>query len=222
MLYLREPLQDSYPSESPILAGNVMMYMNFSSASTGEFSEFLSSISESWRDSRNHEMMLMDQMGSRNVQGQGLSLSLSSHIPPTGIQFYSGDYRNPNIFFRPESSSMMPNFHGSNLDSIKTDVSPYGIGNVLRGITDSKYLKSAQKLLDEIVNVGKALKQQNSRKESTEPMTAVCGSAAETTASYSTAWNDATTYLETTTRASGKFRVDSVSVVQAFSSSVIH
>ncbi|KAI3497297.1 hypothetical protein L1887_39806 [Cichorium endivia] len=202
MLYLREPLQDSYPSESPILAGNVMMYMNFSSASTGEFSgtlagvsqqpnsctdipnigvhdssvvshqEFLSSIGESWRDGRNHEMMLMDQMGSRNLQGQsqgqGLSLSLSSHIPPTGIQFHSGDYRNPNIFFRPESSSMMPSFHGNNLDSIKTDVSPYGIGNVSRGITDSKYLKSAQQLLDEIVNVGKALKQQNSRKESTD------------------------------------------------------
>ncbi|XP_023769716.1 BEL1-like homeodomain protein 7 [Lactuca sativa] len=203
MLYLREPLQDSYPSETPILAGNVMMYMNFSSASTGggEFSgtlagasqqpnsctdipnigvhdsnvvshqEFLSSMGESWRDGRNHEMMLMDQMGSRNLQqgqGQGLSLSLSSHIQPTGIQFHSGDYRNPNIFFRPESSSVITGFHGNNLDSIKTDVSPYGIGNVSRGITDSKYLKSAQELLNEIVNVGKALKQQNSRKESTD------------------------------------------------------
>lgn len=203
MLYLREPLQDSYPSETPILAGNVMMYMNFSSASTGggEFSgtlagasqqpnsctdipnigvhdsnvvshqEFLSSMGESWRDGRNHEMMLMDQMGSRNLQqgqGQGLSLSLSSHIQPTGIQFHSGDYRNPNIFFRPESSSVITGFHGNNLDSIKTDVSPYGIGNVSRGITDSKYLKSAQELLNEIVNIGKALKQQNSRKESTD------------------------------------------------------
>ncbi|KAL4581306.1 hypothetical protein LXL04_017517 [Taraxacum kok-saghyz] len=198
MLYLREPLHDSYTSESPILAGNVMMYMNYSSASTGEFSgtlagvphqpntsidtpnigvhdsnvvshqEFLSSMGESWRDGRNHEMMLMDQMSSRNMQSQGqgqgqaLSLSLGSHIPPTGIQFHSGDYRNPNVFFRPESSS----FHGNNLNTIKTDGSPYGIGNVSRGITDSKYLKSAQQLLDEIVNVGKALKQKS--KESTD------------------------------------------------------
>lgn len=207
MLYLREPLPESYSSESPILPGNVMMYMNFSSASAGEYSgsvagnsqqqanscidmpnvgvhdsnvvshqEFLSSVT--WRDGRNHEMMLMDQMGSQN--SQGLSLSLGSHIPPAGIQFHSSDYRNPNMgfssFLNPNavventdksrsSECMIPGFHGSNSDSMKADVSPYGIGNVSRAITDSKYLKSAQQLLDEIVNVGKALKQHNSRKE---------------------------------------------------------
>lgn len=176
-----------------------MMYMNFSSASTGEFSagnsqqpnscidipnigvhdssvvvhqEFLSSIRESWRDGRNQEMMLMEQMGNRNlqgqVQGQGLSLSLGAHISPTaGMQFNSGDYRNPNLGF---SSFLSPDS-----DSIKTDVSPYGIGNVSRAITDSKYLKAAQQLLDEIVNVGKALKQHNSKKESTDDSKGIDG-----------------------------------------------
>ncbi|KAJ0801203.1 putative transcription factor Homeodomain-TALE-BEL family [Helianthus annuus] len=189
MLYLREPLQQSYSSEPPILAGNEMMYMNYSSTSAGEFSgslagnsqqlnscidipnigvhdsnvvshqELLSSIGEPWRDGRNHGMMLMDQMGSRNSQGQGLSLSLGSHIQPAGIQFHSGDYRNPNMG--------LSSFLSADSDSIKTDVSnsPYGMGNGSRGITDSKYLKAAQQLLDEIVNVGKALKQHNARKE---------------------------------------------------------
>ncbi|KAI3804941.1 hypothetical protein L1987_26839 [Smallanthus sonchifolius] len=188
MLYLREPLPQSYSSESP-LAGNEMMYMNFSSSSAGEFSgslagsshidipnvgvhdssvvshqEFLSSIGEPWRDGRHHGMMLMDQMGGRNLQGQGhrqgqgLSLSLGSHIPPARIQFHSGDYRNPSMSFS--------SFLNADSDSIKTDVSPYGIGNVSRAVTDPKYLKAAQQLLDEIVNVGKALKQHNSRKES--------------------------------------------------------
>ncbi|KAI3702535.1 hypothetical protein L6452_28275 [Arctium lappa] len=205
MLYLREPLQDSYSSEPPILAGNVMMYMNFSSAnSAGEFSgslagnsqqppppnscieipnigvhdssvvshqEFLSSIGEPWRDGRNHEMMLMDQMGSRNLQGQGqgkgLSLSLGSH---PGMQFHSSDYRNPDMGF---SSFLSPDSVVEN--SGKADISPYGIGNVSRAISDSKYLKAAQQLLDEIVNVGKALKQHNSRKESTDDSKGVDG-----------------------------------------------
>ncbi|KVI02010.1 Homeodomain-like protein [Cynara cardunculus var. scolymus] len=201
MLYLREPLQDSYSSESPILAGNVMMYMNFSSASAGEFSgsltrnsqqphntcidipnvgvhdssvvshqEFLSSMGEPWRDGRNHEMVLMDQMGSRNLQGQGqgkgLSLSLGSH---PGIQFHSSDYQNPNLGF---SSFLSPD---SVVENSSKDVSPYGIGNVSRAISDSKYLKAAQQLLDEIVNVGKALKQHNSRKESTDDSKGVDG-----------------------------------------------
>nr|XP_043629293.1 BEL1-like homeodomain protein 7 [Erigeron canadensis] len=203
MVYLRETISESYSSESPILAGNVMMYMNFSSASAaGEFSGSLQAANshqqnscidmpnvgvhdssvvshhqefgESWRDGRNHEMMLMDQLGSRNLhsQGQGLSLSLATHIPPSGIQFHSSDYRNHNMgfsaFLSPDSvveNNSKVSFHGSHSDSIKNGISPYGMGNVSRAITDSKYLKSAQQLLDEIVNVGKALKQHNARKE---------------------------------------------------------
>lgn len=206
MLYLREPLQDSYSSESPILAGNVMMYMNFSQqpnsciditnvgvhdSNVVSHQEFLSSIGESWRDGRNHEMMLMDQMGSRNLQGQGqgLSLSLGSHISPAGIQFHSGDYRNPNMGFSSFLSSdsmvensnksrssecVIPSFHGSNADSI---------GNVSRGISDSKYLKAAQQLLDEIVNVGKALKQHNSRKEQMDDSKVMDGESKNVTSS---------------------------------------
>ncbi|KAD0624552.1 hypothetical protein R6Q59_022663 [Mikania micrantha] len=187
MLYLREPLQQSYSSESPILAGNETMYMHYSSASTGGNSqqlntcigipninihdssvvthqEFISSIGEPWRDGRNQEMMFMNQTDHQNLhghvqgKGQGLSLSLGSRIPPAGIQFHSGDYRNHNMGFT--------SFSNAESDTVKTDVSTYGIGNVSRAIADSKYLKAAQQLLNEIVNVGKALKQHNSRKES--------------------------------------------------------
>ncbi|XP_076930727.1 BEL1-like homeodomain protein 7 isoform X1 [Bidens hawaiensis] len=189
MLYLRESLPESYSSEAPILPGTEMMSMNFPSASAGEFSgitnsqqvnscidllniavhdsnvvshqEFLSSIAEPWRDGRTHEMMLAGQMGSQNLQGQmqgqGLSLSLGA-----GIQFHSGDYRNPNMGFS--------SFLNADSGSIKTDVSHYGIGNVSRAVSDSKYLKAAQQLLDEIVNVGKALKQHNSKKESIDEL----------------------------------------------------
>ncbi|KAI7725634.1 hypothetical protein M8C21_010628 [Ambrosia artemisiifolia] len=167
MLYLREPLQQSYSSEPTIMAGNEMMYMNYSSASAVEFSgtlagnshqlnscidipnigvhdssvvshqELLSSIGEPWRDGRNHGMMLMGQMGSQNLQEPGQTQG----NPSMGLSsFISADSK-----------------------SIK---SPYGMGNVSRAITDSKYLKAAQQLLDEIVNVGKALKQHNARKES--------------------------------------------------------
>ncbi|KAK9077337.1 hypothetical protein SSX86_005674 [Deinandra increscens subsp. villosa] len=207
LLYLRESLPQSYSSESPVLPGNEMMYMNFSSASAGEFSgslvgnsqqlnscndipnigvhdssvvshqQFLSSFGEPWKDGRNHEMMLMGQMGRQNFQGQGqgLSLSLGSHILPTGIQFHSGDYRNPNMG--------LSSFLGADSDSMKTDVSPYGIGSVSRAITDSKYLKAGQQLLDEIVNVGKALKQHNSGKESMDYSKGIDGESKNVTSS---------------------------------------
>lgn len=158
--------------------------------------EFLSSIGESrigendfsaWRDGRN-ETVFMHPMGGQNLQGQGLSLSLSPQIP-SGIQFHSIQYRNPNpgfsSFLSPNSSisgdrqdeqdsqskqirnteCVLPGFPGSNSDSTKADGSPYGMSNISRTISNSKYLKAAQQLLDEVVNVRKALKQHDSRKE---------------------------------------------------------
>ncbi|XP_022763223.1 BEL1-like homeodomain protein 6 [Durio zibethinus] len=126
--------------------------------------------------------------GGQNLQGQGLSLSLGTQIP-SGIQIPSIPYRNPNSGFasflspnpsltgeggsRNSSSRdeqlrnaeyLPPGFSGGNQDSNKGDLSAYGMPSVARTIPNSKYLKAAQQLLDEVVNVRKALKQADGEK----------------------------------------------------------
>lgn len=56
----------------------------------------------------------------------------------------------------------------ANADQMTTDASQYGIsgGNIARAIPNSKYLKAAQQLLDEVVNVKKALKEQQCKNRS--------------------------------------------------------
>ncbi|KAL6211525.1 hypothetical protein ACLB2K_016749 [Fragaria x ananassa] len=222
MLYSRGPLTSSYP-ETPVLPGNMMMYMNlgsYSDALAGSSQqqnnciEVVSSVGASdsntrqqdvlshlggsrigeqgfnaWRDSRN-EMLVTNPMdgsaailhGGQNLQGQGLSLSLSS-----GMQVPSMSYRNPNMgfasflspnpslssegrngFFRDDQPRnveyLQPSFPGGNTDSSKGDLSPYGMSSIARNIPNSKYLKAAQQLLDEVVNVQKALKQHDREK----------------------------------------------------------
>lgn len=133
-----------------------------------------------WRDGGRNEMLLMHpSMGGQPpsiLQGQGLSLSLGTQIPG-GIQLPSMPYRNPNTgftsFLNPtssignESSSrngfsseensrlaeyFPPGFSAQ--DPNKGDLSGYGMASV----SNSKYLKAAQQLLDEVVNVRKGLK----------------------------------------------------------------
>lgn len=126
--------------------------------------------------------------GGQNLQGQGLSLSLGTQIP-SGIQMPSIPYGNPNpgfaSFLSPNPSIMgegggrngssrdeqsrnveylPPGFPRGNQDSNKGDLSPYGMTSIARTIPNSKYLKAAQQLLDEVVNVRKALKQPDKEK----------------------------------------------------------
>lgn len=156
-----------------------------------------------WRDGRS-EMLLMQPMGgttsilhgSQNLQGQGLSLSLSPQIP-SGIQISSMQYRNPNPglssflgpnisvsgddvgrnrSFRDDEASrskqsrnteyMQADFPGSSSNLMKGDVSPFVMSNIARSIPNSKYLNAAQQLLDEVVNVRTALKQHDFKKDS--------------------------------------------------------
>ncbi|XP_030942835.1 BEL1-like homeodomain protein 6 [Quercus lobata] len=127
----------------------------------------------------------------QNLQGQGLSLSLGTQMP-SGIQMSSIPYRNPNpgfaSFLSPNSSIsgdsadrngssrdeqlrnaeyLPPGFPGGNQDLNKGDSSPYGMPSIVRNVPNSKYLKVAQQLLDEVVNVRKALKQADMKNEST-------------------------------------------------------
>lgn len=127
--------------------------------------------------------------GGQNLQGQGLSLSLGTQIP-SGMQMPSISFRNPNMgfasFLSPNPSVsgegggrngfsrdeqprnveyLTPSFSvGVNQDSSKGELSPYGLSSVARTVPSSKYLKAAQQLLDEVVNVRKALKQHDSEK----------------------------------------------------------
>ncbi|KAE8708247.1 BEL1-like homeodomain protein 10 [Hibiscus syriacus] len=143
-----------------------------------------------WRDGRS-EILLMHPMGGtagvlrsgQNSQGQGLSLSLGTQIP-SGIQMSSVPYRNLNSDFasllspnpsltgegdsRNEQSRnakyLPPGFSIGNQDSNKGDLSAYGMSSISKGIPNSRYLKAAQELLDEVVNVRMALMQCNGEK----------------------------------------------------------
>lgn len=137
----------------------------------------------SWRDSRNE--MLADNVFqvAQNVQGQGLSLSLGSNIP-SGIGISHVQSQNPNqgggfnMSFGDGDNSQPkeqrnadyfpPDNPGRDLDAMKGYNSPYGTSSIARTIPSSKYLKAAQYLLDEVVSVRKAIKEQNSKKELTK------------------------------------------------------
>ncbi|CAN4107510.1 unnamed protein product [Withania somnifera] len=133
----------------------------------------------------------------QNAQGQGLSLSLGCNIPSGGISHVQSQNPNHGFmsFLSPASSIpgegsgvnvsygdgdnflpkqqndedyLPPDYPGSNSDALKGYNSPYGTSGIARSIPSSKYLKAAQYLLDEVVNVKKAIKEQHSKKEMTK------------------------------------------------------
>lgn len=233
MLHLRESLSSSY-SNAPVLPGNLMMYMNYSSSS-GSYSGALAGNSQNhsssianllvassskapeqenlvdlggqrigehelneWKNAKN-SMLLMYPGGDaagvlqnpQNMQIQGLSLTLSTHVP-SGFQVSSLQCSSPNPgyssllsvnpsmpaegtgrngYFENLDSShskqsrhieyVSSGFPGSNSDAAQADVSPFGMPSIARAVPNSKYLKAAQQLLDEVVNVRKALKEHN-------------------------------------------------------------
>ncbi|KAJ8767197.1 hypothetical protein K2173_013594 [Erythroxylum novogranatense] len=73
----------------------------------------------------------------------------------------SGDELSRNAEYLPHGSG----FPGGNQDLTRGDLSPFGMTSVARAIPHSKYLKAAQQLLDEVVNVRKALKQPDKEKD---------------------------------------------------------
>ncbi|KAL3539002.1 hypothetical protein ACH5RR_002368 [Cinchona calisaya] len=127
-----------------------------------------------------------------NMQDQGLSLSLSTQVPSgfqmSSLQCHSpntgyssllsakpsipGEDTVRNGYLENLDSSqskhsrhiecMCPDFPGCNSDVIRADVSSYGMPSIARAVPNSKYLKAAQQLLDEVVNVRKALKEKKS------------------------------------------------------------
>ncbi|KAL2477055.1 BEL1-like homeodomain protein 6 [Forsythia ovata] len=210
MLYLRVPLPGSY-SETPVLPGNMMMYTNFSQSSDvqpvgGSDSdtsrqETLSNLVGS--RTVDHDFNMIHPMGgvsgilqgATNLEGRGLSLSLSTQEPSrmnmSSIQYLSsnpnfstllgsnpsisGETRGQNGSLEENDDSqikqsrydeyMLSDVPGSNSDSIKANVPAYGVSSIANVIPNSKYLKAAQQLLDEVVNVRQAIMEQHKRNE---------------------------------------------------------
>ncbi|XP_020697623.1 BEL1-like homeodomain protein 7 [Dendrobium catenatum] len=95
-----------------------------------------------------------------NVQGQGLSLSLGMQIPVPSFK-YQPNQSDVAILSSHQSSS--GNGEAYRNDDSRSriqniNVPSYGLSNITSAIPNSKYLKTAQQLLDEVVNVQKALK----------------------------------------------------------------
>ncbi|XP_027903206.1 BEL1-like homeodomain protein 7 [Vigna unguiculata] len=209
MLCLREPLHNSYP-ETPILPSNMtLLYMNSGSYSealpgnsqqqsncfvvpsnsTAEQQEILANIGGyqiGVHDFGRSEMLVRQSMDGQNLQGQGLSLSLGTHMP-SGIQLPSVHDRNhcsnfdsflggnpslsANEVYQNGSSRHSENFPPvlpeASHDLNKADFSFHGISSVGRTVPSSKYLKAVQQLLDEVVDIRQAMKRPDTRSHGT-------------------------------------------------------
>lgn len=148
-----------------------------------------------WRDGRNEMLLMQTMGGAnntrgQNLHGQGLSLSLSPQLP-SRLQISTLHGRNSDFgvssFLSPHTSLsgdeidrndetsqnrqsrhneyILPDVLGSSSALLKADVSSFQMQNIHRNVTNSKYLKAAQQLLDEVVNVRKALKQHDRKKD---------------------------------------------------------
>ncbi|KAK7310613.1 hypothetical protein RJT34_08221 [Clitoria ternatea] len=177
-------------------AGSSQQQNNFfviPSHSTPEQQEVLVNIGEfqtgahdfsAWREGRN-EMLVTQTMDAQNLQGQGLSLSLGTQIPcihdrnqNSSFDSFlgtnpsiSGNEAYKNASSRDEGMRYSENFAPleANQDLNRGDFSRHGNGmsSVDRGVPNSKYLKAAQQLLDEAVDIQKAMKRPNLRCHST-------------------------------------------------------
>ncbi|KAK4258590.1 hypothetical protein QN277_005025 [Acacia crassicarpa] len=166
-------LSQSAPEQQEILA-------NLGGLQTGDY-DF-----SAWRQGRN-EMLVTNPMDGHNMQSQGLSLSLGTQTP-TGIQvspfhdqssnpsFDSFLGQNPSISGHKSSSSrhecmrpseiLPPDLPEASQVLNRGDYSMHGgMPSVSRTIPNSKYLKAAQELLDEVVDIQKAIKQSPSTRE---------------------------------------------------------
>ncbi|MCD7457505.1 hypothetical protein HAX54_035231 [Datura stramonium] len=86
----------------------------------------------------------------------------------SGVNVSFGDGDNSQPKQQRNADYFTADYPGSNSDAMKGYNSPYGKSSIARTIPSSKYLKAAQYLLDEVVSVRKAIKEQNTKKELTK------------------------------------------------------
>lgn len=191
MLYLREHLPSSY-HEIPVLPGNMMLYMNSASCSDTlsidlapqqqqqqQQQEVLSNFNGLRIEEQNFTAFRdfnSSGVSSSSILQNGLSLSLGMQIPG-GFQMSSAPYQNTNMSPAPFMSlnPLIPEEGGrsGNGGSLRNaEYVPHrypgsspAFSTVARTILNSHYLKAAQQILDEVVNVRKALKQPGDAKD---------------------------------------------------------
>ncbi|EHA8588207.1 BEL1-like homeodomain protein 7 [Cocos nucifera] len=116
----------------------------------------------------NGQDLSLQQSNVSTMQSQGLSLSLSTQIPVPSFPYRpaSSDLS----FFGPHQSTMGNSGSCRDDDSrnknMHANLSAYGVSSLPNPISNSKYLKAAQELLDEVVNVRKALKDKADKSQS--------------------------------------------------------
>nr|XP_029119531.1 BEL1-like homeodomain protein 7 isoform X3 [Elaeis guineensis]XP_029119532.1 BEL1-like homeodomain protein 7 isoform X3 [Elaeis guineensis]XP_029119533.1 BEL1-like homeodomain protein 7 isoform X3 [Elaeis guineensis]XP_029119534.1 BEL1-like homeodomain protein 7 isoform X3 [Elaeis guineensis]XP_029119535.1 BEL1-like homeodomain protein 7 isoform X3 [Elaeis guineensis]XP_029119536.1 BEL1-like homeodomain protein 7 isoform X3 [Elaeis guineensis]XP_029119539.1 BEL1-like homeodomain protein 7 len=108
----------------------------------------------------NGQNLSLQQSNVSTMQNQGLSLSLSTEILVPSFQYRptSSDIS----LFGPHQSNLGNGGSCRDDDSgnknMHANLSPYGVSSHTSSVPNSKYLKAAQELLVEVVNVRKALK----------------------------------------------------------------
>ncbi|GMN35619.1 hypothetical protein TIFTF001_005413 [Ficus carica] len=181
--YMNDPFV-TCSTEPPMRGGgNEMMYLNNHQAAGSSYPMILpgTSLNSDGVDSveTRHGMMFIPPI-EQNVQfhGQGLSLSLGNDVVPSFPYHYSDSNLNSDLAScapsmgsnqSVECFSMASGFCGGNISTsaMKTEGfgNPHEVFCFGNNILNSKYLKAAQGLLDEMVNVRKALKQNEMSKK---------------------------------------------------------
>ncbi|EYU37829.1 hypothetical protein ABFS82_02G020200 [Erythranthe guttata] len=161
MLYARDRLDDSH-SESPVFQENTIMFSsNYTPPTSSSVPNYDSNTSQqeillNYGGSQNNrnEMLMMNQ-------GTGLlSLSLNSNVSPIQYQDFSS------IISHNNNNNNINNSNNDNNNNNDNNVSAYnGMPSVVRAVPNSKYLRAAQQLLDEVVSVKKSMKDQNAKRE---------------------------------------------------------
>jgi len=115
----------------------------------------------------NGQALSLQQSNFSNVQGQGLSLSLGTQIPMSSFKYQPWN-SDVSMLSPHQSSGTGESCRDDNSKNklLHANASTYGLTNLTSNISNSKYLKAAQNLLDEVVNVQKALKQKASKSQS--------------------------------------------------------
>ncbi|PKU65459.1 BEL1-like homeodomain protein 6 [Dendrobium catenatum] len=105
-----------------------------------------------------HNLSLQQSMSSG--QGQGLSLSLGTQIPVPSFKYQPASSVVSGLSSYHSNSGNGETYGNENSRSriLNANASPYGFTNTMSTVPNSKYIKAAQQLLDEFVNIQRALK----------------------------------------------------------------
>ena len=161
--------------EQLLCSANLMMFMNHQDPSCGDYSEIFSGVSsnyvESVGDRSNGEMGFIPPvvgiLDHSNFQCQGVSLSLSTHLPSVvSLPSFPSQYQTRAL---PSSFICAPPSIFEQRSNPKLCMSDAKNGMYMSVaaanlVSNSIYVEAAQQLLDEVVSIGEALKELKSKK----------------------------------------------------------